>query len=249
MTAILANGAPPVHEVPLRVLRGAQRLIACDGAWRAAMELGRRPDAVVGDGDSLGDGAGEELSRIGVPFVADDGQDTNDLCKALSNAVATGGAEGVIAILGATGRREDHSIGNVFYLTGFAEECAGKAGWRRQTAGVAIVTDSGVFEPVLPPGGEWEVEPGQPVSVFAPLPGTEMSSEGLEWPLKGVNLEVLWRGTLNRASGRSFSVRTSRPAIIFRPHLQSGGVFWYISHLSDQMHIKKGQDADTRRVS
>ena len=97
MTAILANGAPPVHEVPLRVLRGAQRLIACDGAWRAAMELGRRPDAVVGDGDSLGDGAGEELSRIGVPFVADDGQDTNDLCKALSNAVATGGAEGVIA--------------------------------------------------------------------------------------------------------------------------------------------------------
>ena len=34
----------------MRIFREAERLIACDGAWRTAMELGRRPDAVVGDG-------------------------------------------------------------------------------------------------------------------------------------------------------------------------------------------------------
>ena len=55
ITAILAAGSPPSHEVPMRIFRKAERLIACDGAWRTAMELGRHPDAVVGDGDSLGD--------------------------------------------------------------------------------------------------------------------------------------------------------------------------------------------------
>ena len=56
MTVILANGVPPTHPVPLRLFREADRLIACDGAWRKALDLGRTPDAVVGDGDSLGDG-------------------------------------------------------------------------------------------------------------------------------------------------------------------------------------------------
>ncbi len=67
----------------MRIFREAERLIACDGAWRTAMELGRRPDAVVGDGDSLGDEGREELARLGIPFVCDREQDTNDLCKAV----------------------------------------------------------------------------------------------------------------------------------------------------------------------
>ncbi len=216
MTAILAAGSPPSHEVPMRIFREAERLIACDGAWRTAMELGRRPDAVVGDGDSLGDEGREELARLGIPFVCDREQDTNDLCKAVRYAASDG-----IVILGATGRREDHALGNIFHLIDFAE----------RSRGVAMVTDAGVFEPVLPPGRTWDAWAGQPVSVFAPLPGTEMESEGLQWALKGVDLSVLWRGTLNRAVDGPFTVRTNKPAIIFLPHLQSGGVFWYISHL------------------
>ena len=200
----------------MRIFREAERLIACDGAWRTAMELGRRPDAVVGDGDSLGDEGREELARLGIPFVCDREQDTNDLCKAVMHAAC-----GSVVILGATGKREDHALGNIFHLIDFAE----------RSRGVAMVTDAGVFEPVLPPGRTWDAWAGQPVSVFAPLPGTEMESEGLQWALKGVDLGALWRGTLNRAVEGPFTVRTNKPAIIFLPHLQSGGAFWYISHL------------------
>ena len=219
MTAILAAGSPPSHEVPMRIFREAERLIACDGAWRTAMELGRRPDAVVGDGDSLGDEGREELARLGIPFVEDREQDTNDLCKAFRYAVA--GDRDCIVILGATGKREDHALGNIFHLIDFAE----------RSRGVTMVTDEGAFEPVMPPGRMWDAWAGQPVSVFAPLSGTEMESEGLQWALKGVDLSALWRGTLNQAVDGSFAVHTNKPAIIFLPHLQSGGVFWYISHL------------------
>ncbi len=250
MTAILAAGSPPSHEVPMRIFREAERLIACDGAWRTAMELGRRPDAVVGDGDSLGDEGREELARLGIPFVCDREQDTNDLCKAVMQVLKFESSKLTtsqtlkpphlltsspshlltsspshlltgIVILGATGKREDHALGNIFHLIDFAE----------RPCGVAMVTDAGVFEPVLPPGRTWDAWAGQPVSVFAPLPGTEMESEGLQWALKGVDLSALWRGTLNRAVDGPFTVRTNKPAIIFLPHLQSGGVFWYISHL------------------
>ena len=72
MTVILANGLPPTHPVPLRLFREADRLIACDGAWRKALDLGRTPDAVVGDGDSLGEDGREALAQRGIPFIGEE---------------------------------------------------------------------------------------------------------------------------------------------------------------------------------
>jgi thiamine pyrophosphokinase len=208
-TVILADGERPSHGVPLALLRSAARVFACDGAWRTAVALGRTPDAVVGDGDSLAVGDLRELERLGVPVVRDPEQDTNDLCKAFRHALRTAG-RGRICILGATGKREDHTIGNVFHLIDFALE----------NPDVSIVTDSGVFEPVMPPCRCWDAASGTeaPVSVFAPHPGTAMESEGLKWPLGGVKFDSLWRGTLNRIVSPRFSIRTDRPAIVFRPH-------------------------------
>ncbi len=210
MTVILASGTPPSHDIPLGMLRKADRVVACDSAWRTAVALGRTPDAVVGDGDSLGKDDRRVISLCGIPLVLVDEQDTNDLCKAFDHALSAfpGADAGDIAILGATGRREDHSIGNIFHLIDFAARA------RR----VSIVTDNGAFEPVLPPGREWETREGAPVSVFAPIPGTAISSGGLEWPLDGVALDALWKGTLNRTTGRSFSLRVSKPAIVYLPH-------------------------------
>ena len=209
LTVILADGEPPSHDAALSLFRSADRVVACDGAWRTAVALGRVPDAVAGDGDSLTDGDSAELARLGVPVIADSEQDTNDLCKAFR--YATAGAAGMIAILGATGKREDHAIGNIFHLADFAAT----------NPDVSIVTDSGTFEPVLPPGKEWsDALPGSPVSVFATHPGTVMESEGLKWPLRGVRFDALWRGTLNRIVSRCFSISTDRIAIVFRPHAQ-----------------------------
>ena len=218
MTVILAAGAPPTHDIPLRMFRDADRLIACDGAWRTAISLGRVPDIVVGDGDSIGPDGRAELARRNIPIAALSEQDTNDLCKAFRYAVDSFPDENDVSILGATGLREDHSIGNIFHLVDFAEALRCRRTGDAH-AKIAMATDHGVFEPVLPPGGSWESAPDHPVSVFAPQPGTEMTSEGLRWPLDGVAFDSLWRGTLNRTVGGSFAIRTNHTAILYRPYV------------------------------
>jgi thiamine pyrophosphokinase len=209
---ILADGSPPSHAIPLSLLKTAGRVVACDGAWKVSIALGRVPDTVVGDCDSIDGDDVAELDRLGVSVVKDVEQDTNDLCKAFRHVVHTGGT-GCIHILGATGRREDHSIGNIFHLVDFSAV----------NPAVSIVTDAGIFEPVLPPGNKWNCVSGgdAPISIFPTHPDTVMSSTGLKWPLKGVKFDSLWRGTLNCIVSDRFSICTDRPAIIFRPHSDS----------------------------
>jgi thiamine pyrophosphokinase len=150
-----------------------------------------------------------ELERLCVPVFADAEQDTNDLCKAFRFVMRSGTGDRIV-ILGATGKREDHAIGNIFHLADFAEEYPD----------IRIVTDTGIFEPLMPPGREWDgdLNVGRPISVFATHPETIMTSDGLKWPLDGVRFDTLWRGTLNRIVSTRFSIRTDRPVIIFRPH-------------------------------
>jgi len=209
--AILANGAAPRHKTPLRILTEATVLICCDGAVSVAEAAGRKPDFAIGDGDSV---APADRLLLGERFVQVAEQDTNDLSKAFRFACSLHHAppESLkIAVLGATGLREDHSIGNVFRLLEF-------------TANVphtAIFTDTGSFEAVR---GErcFSCNSGEPVSVFAPVPGTAVSSLGLMWPLDGVSLADLWAGTLNRTTGRSFVLRTNgKPVLVYRPYADS----------------------------
>ena len=126
----------------------------------------------------------------------------------LAHGIETGGSRSCVSakivIVGAGGGREDHLIGNVFRLLDFA----------KRVPEVAMLTNAGRFDVVK---GErtFECAPGQAVSVFAPIPGTKVESEGLEWPLGGVDLSRLWSGTLNRTSAREFSIRSSAPVLVY----------------------------------
>lgn len=202
-TVILANGAIPSHAVPLALFAAAKRVVCCDGAYAKSLALGREPDLVVGDGDSLDEA---QKAALGEKFVHVAEQDTNDLAKAFRVAVTRFGAEGIV-ILGADGLREDHFLGNVFRLPDFA----------REAPDVALVTNAGVFTVVLCERS-YSCYAGDAVSVFAPCHGTQASSTGLEWSLGGVPFDSLWRGTLNRATGTSFTISTNRPLLVYRPH-------------------------------
>lgn len=201
-TAILADGAPPTHPAARAAFDAASRLVCCDGAYRKACALGRLPDLVVGDGDSL---SAADRAALGERFVSIAEQETNDLDKAFRTAVARFGGAGIV-ILGAGGLREDHFLGNVFRLPGFA----------RAAPDVAMVTDAGTFT-VVTGARRYACRPGEAVSVFAPDPAARATSEGLEWPLAGVPLAELWRGTLNRTTGTSFRLACDRPLLVYRP--------------------------------
>ncbi len=200
--AILANGSPPSHPVPLARLMSADVLVCCDGAYAKARAIGREPDFVVGDGDSL---AIDDKASLGDRFVAIDEQDTNDLAKAFRFALSR--KPGGIAILGATGLREDHGLGNIFWLLDFAEVFPG----------VAMLTDAGRFDVVA---GEqvFACSPGDAVSIFAVDRATSVKSQGLKWPLDEVRFENLHCATLNRTSGTCFRLLPDRPVLLYRPY-------------------------------
>ena len=204
--AILANGAPPRHTAPRAALAAADLLVACDGALAAARALGREPDYVVGDGDSL---PPADRAALGALFIAVPEQDTNDLCKAFRFVISLPRPDGALSItlLGATGLREDHALANIFHLLDFTEE----------VPDTTILTDAGTFVTVREEQ-TFPCRPGDAVSVFAPLPGTHVTSRGLAWPLDGVDLSPLWRGTLNHTTSDSFTLCTNHPLLLFRPH-------------------------------
>ena len=196
-TVIIADGTFPTHELPLGYIRNAERIICCDGSTRAAVNAGFEPAAIVGDMDSLDS---EMLSKYSDRIYPDQDQETNDLTKAVSWCKKMGYTD--IAIVGATGKREDHTIGNISLLAEY-----------RNDANVLMITDTGIFRPFLK-SSEINTYPGQQISLFSIDPENEITTQGLLYPLKGTKLKNWWCGTLNEATGESFSIEFSRGRVI-----------------------------------
>ena len=190
---ILANGEFPKKDGEAwSILAAAKRVVACDGAADSyRRRFGKSPFAVVGDMDSVKWlPEGSEVVR-----VAD--QETNDLEKAVRWCRARGWRR--LVVVGASGKREDHLIGNVF---------------RALDLGVEIITDFGRFVPVCGKAS-FHVAQGAAVSVFAPDASTRMTSKGLEWPLDKVAFKNLYCATLNRANASRVSLASTKPVLVY----------------------------------
>ena len=192
-TVILAAGDfPKKGGAAWKLLAAAKRVVACDSAADAYRRRFRKwPDVIIGDLDSV--------RRRSVPcrVIHDADQDTNDLEKAMVYCAQQGWRRPVI--VGATGKREDHTLGNVF---------------RALTYGLVIVTDRGRFIPVRNKATLTVVK-GAAVSVFAPDPKTRMTSKGLEWPLDEVRFKNLYCATLNRATATRVVLTSTKPVSIY----------------------------------
>ena len=201
-TVIIANGAFPRHPVPLSFLRKASRIICCDGATESLLKCGFEPDHIVGDLDSLSQKLQRHFSHC---LYHDPDQCTNDLTKSVKFCEERGWNE--ITIVGATGKREDHSLGNISLLTDYAASIEAQ-----------LITDYGVFTPLLQ-SGNFESFAGQQVSVFCLTPDTVFTFRGLKYPLTGQTLASWWQGTLNEAIGNEFSIFMDHgKALVFREH-------------------------------
>lgn len=195
---ILADGDFPTGVVAAALLHNALRVVCCDGAAVRFTAQGGVPQAIVGDGDSL---PAELRARYADCIVHVAEQESNDLTKAVRYCMEQGWRE--MVILGATGRREDHTLGNISLLLNYME------------LGVAVrmVTDYGLFDPVA---GEVAVESyaGQQVSLFADRRAV-IRGVGLKYPLP-THLSGWWSGTLNEALGDVFTLRVTEPSLLYR---------------------------------
>lgn len=208
---ILGDGNFPSSAEALSVLSSARFLCCCDNAGRAyierfvALEGKRLPDAIVGDGDSLSAEFKEKYADI---YHQIDEQEYNDLTKATRfciEHVKRSGTALRIAYIGTTGKREDHTLGNISLLSFY-----------RKTFGIIpeMITDHGTF---TAHGGDVTLPsfPRQQVSIFN-LSCKDITSLGLKWDAYAY--AELWQGTLNEALAEEFTINADGDFIVYRTH-------------------------------
>lgn len=197
-TVILANGDFPSHPIPLSILHNSKYLICCDGAINNLSKTDKNPHAIVGDCDSLSKENVEKYKDI-IHRIPE--QDTNDLTKAVNFCLNQN--RNVITILGATGKREDHTIANVSLLCEYMKE-----------ADVEMITDHGIFIGINK-NALFESHPKQQVSLLC-IDNCTVSSHNLVYPIKEQSFTNWWQATLNESTSNEFVIETDGRIIVYR---------------------------------
>ena len=234
---IVCNGEFPKKEYPRYLIQSADLVICCDSARNVARleALGRTPDLLVGDMDSTPVSVQKRLSgnsgSTAAPASASGPatgrvvripeQDDNDLAKAFALLRERYPEVTEIHILGAGGKNEAHTVGNLGWLMEWERRSIAETGLGLAARGINVdmvsdwstafavsptaANDTTFLEPV-----ELFVGEGRRISFFATDPELRISSQGLQWPLDGVDLTQWWGATLNRASTPAISLRFNK---------------------------------------
>ncbi len=200
---ILANGAFPTKESLINKLKEAKYLICCDGAANKLSEIGVKPHAIIGDLDSLNHNLKEKYKDI-IHHISE--QNSNDLSKTVNWAVNKGFEQ--LTIMGATGKREDHEIANIFLLLRYVKKVK-----------IRMISDYGVFTPIKS-DTIFKSYPEQQVSIFTPDSSIKISTRNLQYPLENQNLPELWNGTLNQSLTNNFEIKllTKGEILVYQAH-------------------------------
>lgn len=207
---IVGNGEFPRKEYPRYLIKSADIVVCCDRgaekfirATRSIFGSERLPDFVVGDMDSLSPALQKQLGDR-VIHIAE--QDDNDQTKAFRFIMENIPGVSSIRILGATGLREDHTIGNLSLLMEYART------FNLSGIEVEMVSDySTAF--AITDSSELHVGEGRRFSIFTPDNSLKIKSRGLKWPLDDVYFDNWWKATLNVATDNIVSLSFSHPSI------------------------------------
>jgi len=112
---VIANGEPPKKQLLQSLARESGVVICADGGANTALKFGLLPDAIVGDLDSIHAEALVKFRKV--PTYEDRDDESTDLEKAIAWALKQ--KYDHIVVVGASGRRIDHSVGNLGVLPKF----------------------------------------------------------------------------------------------------------------------------------
>lgn len=201
---ILAAGDFPTDVTAMCILRNAKHLIACDGAIEELLEMDIEPEVIVGDGDSVSATTKAKYQHI---FHTIEEQEDNDLTKATKYALQHFNLPDTptFCYLGATGKREDHTLGNIALLIHY---------YKQLNIVPTMVTNYGWFT-VSQGKTTFAAFPKQQVSIFQ-IGCKRIESKGLKWNIYPFN--ELWQGTLNEAVGNSFTIDSDSAYLVYQTH-------------------------------
>jgi len=182
---LLLNGEVPDPGLVRQLARRCALLVCADGGARHASRLGLRPDAVVGDMDSVP----RPLPRSwrGTSFLCDFDEDSSDFEKALAFVARAGCSR--LYVAGILGGRLDHVLVNLALAQAW--------GSRRSL----VIVDRGLATLLGPGGYRLAVKRGEVVSLLAATTRAKLSVSGVRYPLRRAALAPGGRGLSNVARG------------------------------------------------
>ena len=189
---VLANGEYPTAPLPLQILADAPYVVCCDGGADEYIRNGHTPNLIIGDGDSISE---ENRKKYGHLLHRIAEQETNDQTKAVNYLLSQGKRR--IAIVGATGKREDHTLGIMDYM--------------RAGADVRTYTDHGIFIPCRNTC-TFTCQKRQQVSIIN-FNAHKLHGLGLVYPLS--DFTNWWQGTLNECIGTEFTIEAEGEYLVF----------------------------------
>jgi thiamine pyrophosphokinase len=189
----LVGGGPLTKATLVRSLKVAPRLVAADRGADRLLRLGERPEAVIGDLDSISATARALLGDAVHPIPE---QDTTDFDKALRNIAAP-----FVIGLGFSGARLDHGLAALNTLVRHAH--------RR-----CFLVGQGDVTFLAPPQITLNLAAGSRLSLF-PMRRVTGRSTGLRWPIDGLDFAPDARtGTSNEVAARKVTLIFDGPGML-----------------------------------
>lgn len=193
---VVDAGDFPTNHHAMHWLDVCDKIVCCDGAADRFVASGRVPWRIVGDCDSISAQLKMKYADR-VRHIAE--QDTNDQTKAVRYLSRKGFRR--IVIVGATGRREDHTLGNISLLIDYL----------RHGIEARIYTDYGVFIPVRDKV-RLSSPVGTQISIFN-FGASGLNSRGLRYPLR--DFDNWWQGTLNETTSPTITISAHGLFLLF----------------------------------
>ena len=194
---ILANGDFPSHKEPLYILENASTIICCDGSVNKLIKNGLEPHYILGDMDSIDNNLKNKYKE---QIIKLPDQNENDLRKAINWAQDQGVKQALI--LGATGKRDDHSLANIFTLLQHSYQLE-----------IFMYTNHGLFS-VVQGKQKFDSFKGQKISLFAIDPDIKITSNNLKYRMNSTKLNTLYYGCLNESLDNIISITLSHGKIL-----------------------------------
>ena len=139
----------------------------------------------------------ELYSKLSNKIIEIKNQNSNDLSKALDwineNEVKS------VTIIGATGLRDDHSLGNIFLIL------ENKYKYR-----INIINEFGRFDLMDEDKKLFRSFKNQPVSIFCLDKEVKLNSKGLKYSLNDFSFSKLYGASLNASTGDSFEISSNK---------------------------------------
>ncbi len=210
-TLLICNGEPPSKTLARKLAAHAELVVAADGGANMSREYGILPHLVVGDLDSIAPLTRRAFATV--EFKHSARQDNTDLEKALDVLVERGVTK--VVLLAATGKRLDHTLGNlsvIWRYTHMMELLIGGDDWIALPVGTErrLRAQTGTIVSLIP---------------FGPCSGITLS--GLQYPLTNASMKVGEIGLSNVVRKSPFTVRVKNGNMLMIVHT---GLLSFLKH-------------------